>query len=381
MAVEMPTPSAHASRPSGAGVAVFLPAFGGGGAERVALNLCGFLAKQGLSVDLVVAQAQGPYESQVPAGVRVVDLGGRRLLAALPHLIRYLRRERPQALLSAMEHTNLVALWARGLARVPCRLVVSVHNVISHNLDRSPSWRDRRTPGLARLFYPQADGIVAVSKGVADDLAQQVGLDPSRIRVIYNPVVTNELAALSAERLSHPWFVPDAPPVILGVGRLSPQKDFGTLVEAFALVRAARPARVMILGEGEDRAALSRRAAALGVGGDFELPGFVANPYAYMSRAALLAMTSAWEGFGIVLVEAMACGTPVVSTDCSAGPSEILDGGRFGRLVPVGEALALAQAILATLEHPIQPAVLKARADDFSLDRIGPQYLDVLCPA
>jgi glycosyltransferase involved in cell wall biosynthesis len=361
-------------------IAIFLPGFGGGGAERVALNLAGFLAGKCPRVDLIVGRARGPYQSQVPAGVREIDLEAHRLLAALPRLIRVLRRERPDVLFSAMEHTNLVALWARRLSRVPVRVVISVHNVLSHNLGRSPSWRERRMPGLARLFYRQADGIVAVSNGVADDLVTETGLVRSAIRVIYNPVVTSGLLARAEEPLTHPWFAPDAAPVVLGAGRLSPQKDFDTLLRAFAQVRAVRPAHLIILGEGELRDSLAAQAAVLGVSEDVQFPGFVENPYAYMRRAGVFVLSSAWEGFGIALVEAMACGAPVVSTDCPAGPAEILEGGEYGRLAPVGDDSALAQAILATLDRPIEPARLRARAGDFALDKIGAQYLEVLCP-
>jgi glycosyltransferase involved in cell wall biosynthesis len=235
-------------------------------------------------------------------------------------------------------------------------------------------------PWLAKQFYRKADCIIAVSEGVADDLVSVAGLARSEIRVIYNPVVTPELVARAEEPLVHPWLVPGAAPVVLGAGRLSPQKDFATLLRAFAQVRAARPVRLIILGEGELRGQLEAQAAALGVSEDIQFPGFVDNPYAYMRRAGVFVLSSAWEGFGIVLVEAMACGAPVVSTDCPVGPAEILDGGRYGPLVPVGDGGALAQSILSMLDRPMDPERLRARAGDFALDKIGRQYLEVLCP-
>lgn len=361
-------------------VAILLPSFHGGGAERVALNLAGYFATKGLPVDLVVVHNEGPYRSLVPGGVRVVDLGAGRVLAGLPALVRYLQRERPISLLSLLEHTNLVALWARRLSLTPVRVVVGVHNVLSQNLARSPSRRDRILPLLARLFYRSASMIVAASEGAADDLAKVTGIHRSRIHVTYDPVVTPELAAKGKQEVEDAWFQPGGPPVILGAGRLTAQKDFATLLRAFVRVRAERPTRLIILGEGELRRSLETLATELGLSGDVQLPGFVTNPYAYMSRAAVFVLSSAWEGFGVVLVEAMACGLPVVSTDCRAGPSEILAGGKYGRLVPVGDAPGLAQAICATLDNPTDPALLRARANEFSLERIGEQYLDLLCP-
>jgi glycosyltransferase involved in cell wall biosynthesis len=168
--------------------------------------------------------------------------------------------------------------------------------------------------------------------------------------------------------------------VILGAGRLTAQKDFPTLIRAFALARAAQPMRLILLGEGELREPLRALAADLGIAAQVDLPGFVENPYAFMSRAHVFVLSSAWEGFGLVLVEAMACGTPVVSTDCPAGPAEILMGGRFGRLVPVGDAGAMAEAIRATLADPLPADRLRSRAGDFSLEKIGDEYFELLLP-
>lgn len=362
-------------------VALFLPSLSGGGAERALLNLAQYLRRQGLLVDLVAANAVGPFLSAVPEGVRVIDLRSPRVLGSLPALARYLARSRPQAMLSALDHANLVAIWATMLSRGETRLVVSVHNV--QGPAPRPAWaaRDRWVRRLARVFYPWADWIVAVSKGVAKDVLRAVGLPAGKIRVIYNPVVVPELAEAAARDPGHPWLTEGAPPVVLGAGRLTAQKDFATLIAAFGEVRRARPSRLLILGEGEERAKLQALIQSLSLGNDACLGGFTFNPYAYMSRAAVFALSSAWEGFGIVLVEAMACGTPVVSTDCVAGPAEILVDGKYGRLVPVGNPAALAEAILATLDDPLPPEVLRERAGDFSLEKVGAEYLELLCPS
>lgn len=366
-------------RDAGPDIALFLPTLHGGGAERAMINLAQYLRDRGLAVDLVVAEAVGPYLKAVPEGVTVVNLHSPHVLGSLPSLLRYLIRYRPQAMLSALDHANLVAIWARALSGAATRLFISVHNAQGAVPRGAWRGRDRWVRRLARVFYPVAEAVVAVSKGVAEDLVHGVGVPLSKVRVIYNPVVVPPLAEASESDARHPWLAVGAPPVVLGVGRLTAQKDFATLIRAFAVVRKARPCRLLILGEGEERPRLESLIRALSVEGEAVLHGFTSNPYGFMSRAGVFVLSSAWEGFGIVLVEAMACGTPVVSTDCVAGPAEILEDGKYGRLVPVGEAEALAEAILATLDDPLAPEFLRARAADFSLEKIGAEYLELLC--
>jgi len=342
------------------------------------VNLARGFTKQGLQVDLVLAKAEGPYLSQVPKEVRVVDLGARRALCSLPGLVRYLRRERPQAMLSTLNHANIIALWAKKLARVPTRLVVREANTVSVEATNADTLKGKLMPHLIRIFYPWADAIVANSRGVAEDLMKLTDLPPDKIKVIYNPVVTPELFVKAEEPLDHPWFRPGEPPVILGVGRLTKQKDFPTLIRAFALVRKERPARLMILGEGEERPNLEALVRELGLEEDVALPGFVENPYKYMKRAAVFVLSSRWEGFGNVLVEAMALGTPVVATDCPSGPAEILEGGKWGQLVPVGNETSLARAIILALSKPVNAGELRSRAQLFSVDGVVQLYLDLL---
>jgi glycosyltransferase involved in cell wall biosynthesis len=239
-------------------------------------------------------------------------------------------------------------------------------------------WKHRFLPPLARRTYLMADAIVAVSEGVAQDLVAHAGVSRERITKIYNPVVTAELLVRAKEPLDHPWLKPGEPPIILGTGRLVSPKDFSTLLRAFARVRAQRKSRLIILGEGNRRNELEYLAQKLGVSNDVALPGFVANPCAYMARASVFVLSSAWEGFGNVIVEALACGCPVVSTDCPNGPSEILGDGAYGPLVPVGDDAAMADAILAILESSTESGRLQARAAEFSAERAVDDYLDVL---
>lgn len=358
-------------------IALFLPSLRGGGAERVMVNLAWGFAERGLQVDLVLAKADGPYLSEVHPEVRVVDLGARRVLHSLPDLVRYLRRKRPAAMLSTLSHANIIALWARGIASVPVRLVVREANTVGISASNAPALRGRWTPFLMRFFYRWADAVVANSSGVAEDLIRLTRLPAEKLKVIYNPVVTPELFAKAEEPLDHPWFRPGEPPVILGVGRLTKQKDFPTLIRAFALVRKERPVRLMILGEGEGRPKLEALVRELGLKDDVALPGFVDNPYKYMKRAAVFVLSSRWEGLPSVLIEALALGTPVVATDCPSGPAEILEGGKWGRLVPVGEPHFLARAILGTLQDVREPPP-EAAWERFSLEEVVTAYLQVL---
>ncbi len=359
-------------------LSVFLPSMRGGGAERVMSTLTREFVRRGHEVDLVLAKAEGPYLAEVPGSVRIVDLKASRVLASLPALVRYLHRERPEAMLSAMGHANVVALWARRLAGVKTRLVVSERNALSSAARHVPSRRQKLMPWIVRCFYPWADGIIAVSAGVADDLSRTARLRRESITVIYNPVMIPELLEKADASLDHPWFVPGEPPVLLGVGRLSVPKDFSTLIRAFARVRGARPARLLILGEGEERPRLESLVQELGLERDVSMPGFVENPFSYMRRASVFVLSSLWEGFPNVLGEALACGCPVVSTDCPSGPAEILDNGRYGKLAPVGDERALAEAILATLEAPPDAGTLRERAEDLFREDIPERYLKVL---
>jgi glycosyltransferase involved in cell wall biosynthesis len=344
------------------------------------LNLAAGLLAEGVAVDLVCADARGPYLREVPSGCRLVDLKARRVLWALPRLAGWLRLHRPRVLLAAMDHANLIAIWARLLARVrpTVRLAVSVRSQLSVAAANEPSVRGRALPWLARWCYPWADDIIAVSEGVADDLADCLGLGRARITVIPNPVVSNDLDDRAAEPVEHPWFAAGAPPVILAAGRLTRQKDFPTLLRAFARLVPDRDLRLVILGEGPDQAALRAEIEALGVGDRVALLGFQSNPFRYMARARLFVLSSGWEGLPGVLIQAMACGTPVVSTDCPSGPREVLEDGRFGPLVPVGDAAALAAAIARTLDHPLPADTLKARAAHYRLAPVSRRYLDVL---
>lgn len=334
-------------------------------------------AQRGLAVDLVLAHAVGPYLAEVSSDVRVVDLGQRRVMLSLPALLRYLRANKPAAMLSALSHVNVIAVLARFFARVDTRLAVSERATYSLQIKHAKALRARILTPLMRWTYPRADVVLAVSRGVADDLAQVLGMPPEKISVAYNPVVTPALYEQAREAVHHPWLMPGEPPVILGVGRLSSEKDFSVLIRAFAKVRAQLPCRLVILGEGELRAELEALVVQLGLIDEVQLYGFVENPFAWMSKVSLFVLSSNCEGLPNALIQAMACGTPVVSTDCPSGPMEILEGGKWGALVPVGDVETMANAMLNALQSKHSPDV-KERAQDFGTEQSMAVYMRAL---
>ena len=308
---EMPPLSAEGSH-----IALYMEAFTGGGAERVMVNLARGLAARGHRVDMIVVRAEGPYLSLLPPGVRLIDLRCGRSLASLPGLIRYLRRERPVALLSAIEHSNLIALWAGVLARYRGRVVVSVHINLSTVVRNISGFRGRFLLALYRRFYSGAGAVVTVSRDAACDLTKLLRLPPGQVRMIYNPVITPALFEQAKEPVEHPWFEPGQPPVILSVGRLSPQKDFPTLIRAFAQVHQHAPSRLLILGEGPERPALERMVSEMGLCDSVPAAGFRRQPLRL-------------HGAGRDLRPLLRMGGPADRADRGAG---LRDAGRLHRL-------------------------------------------------
>lgn len=314
------------------------------------ITLAHGIAARGVHVDIVVAEREGPYKDTLDRVLRVIDLDAPRVLFCIPRLIKYLRRERPDALLSTLDYANVAAVCAHHLAHVPTKVAVLEQNTISVSSMHSPQWRQRLMPSLVGWAYPWADHVIGNSQGVAEDLVHITGLPSERIHVIYNPVVTTEILRRSRATPDHAWLRPGGVSIILAAGRLTPQKDFTTLICAFAQVLKQRPARLMILGEGPERAQLESLVSRLNLQGHVALPGFVSNPHAYMARAAAFVLSSRWEGLPTVLIEALSCGTRVVATDCPSGPREILSDGKYGTLVPVQDVSTLAAALVEALD-------------------------------
>ena len=412
--------AADLSRPSAPGgaqphVAILFGSFRAGGIGRSVLRLATGLLERGCKVDLVVGRRYGQLLAAAPPAATIVELArGSKLrsyglaLAADPggwrplletaapwrgatgklryvhSFVDYLRAARPHAVLARTAPFGLVAGWARASSGMPCRVVTSEHGSLDSDEKGSGGWDYGLSHGLRARAYGLADALVAVSGGVADEMAARTGIARESIEVIYNPVVDDDFARRAAEPVSHPWFAPGEPPVILGVGALKPVKDFPTLVRAFARVRERRPARLVILGDvrggSKDTDHVSELKALpeqLGVAADVDFPGFASNPMAHMARAACFVLSSRSEGLGNVLIEALASGCPVVSTACWGGPPEILADGAYGPLVPVGDDAAMAEAIAAVLDAPLPRERLIARGDEFTVGRAVDRHLEL----
>jgi len=350
----------------------------GGGAERMMLRIAKGMSDRGRNVDLVLVKAQGEFLQEIPDSVRVIDLNSPSVASAIPSMVRYFRREAPTAILTALTHMNVAVAAARWLARSKARLVLSERNQISRKAATVRQWRQRVMYAGVRFAYPLADGVTAVSKGVANDLLNFARVKPQKIRVIYNPAFNDDVIDRSREPLDHPWFAEAEPPVILAVGRLNHQKGFDILLDAFSAVLSETPCRLIVLGEGGQRESLEAQAKQLGIAPYVQFPGFVKNPYAYMGRAALFVLSSRWEGLPGALIEAMACGCAVVATDCPSGPAEIIENGTQGAIVPVEDSHALAAAMLEGLGTPRGRGVDRARR--FNMATAVDAYLDMLEP-
>lgn len=362
----------------GALIAVFVATSGHSGVDRLIQHLVPSMARRGYPVDVLKIREHGPLIEHRPQGVQVIDLTAKHVYSSFPALIRYLKHRRPTVMLTDKDRVNRTAILARACSRIPTRQVVSSGTTVSIDLVNRgifERWLQKRS---MKYLYPHADNIVVTSEGVADDMAEYTGLARKRIQVVPCPVVPKEFFRRQLPKPDHPWFQAEAPPVILGVGELGPRKDFVTLVRAFARLRARRNCRLVILGKGNQHDHLLSVANELGIAKDVNLPGFAPNPYPFMAHAAMLAMSSRWEGLGFVLIEALALGTPVVSTDCPSGPREILDGGRFGRLVPVGDAERLAHAMAETLHNPLPAAFLQEAAQPYEIERSTSAYLTAM---
>ena len=352
-------------------IAFLLPNLTPGGAERVGLTLCQSFVERGHEVDLLVAERRGTLLNHVPDGVRLLDLKASRIRDVPIPLIRYLRERRPNALQVSLWPLTVAGILAARLSRVPVRVVVSDHISLSRQFG-TDKLRSAMLKLTTRMFYPLADARICVSHGSARDLAGLSDLAERAITTIYNPVPAPSASGASDEL----WG--DAKAHFLSVGTLKDQKNHRLLVEAFASVARQLDAKLIIVGEGPLRGAIQHRIGELGLEDRVELVGHVADPSPYYASAHVLVLSSAYEGFALVIVEALHHGLGIVSTDCPDGPREILNDGEFGRLVPVGDAAALADAMMAEFNNRPDPEKQRKRAGHFSPDRAADAYLAAL---
>ncbi|MDB3936588.1 glycosyltransferase [bacterium] len=345
------------TNPSVKKLSIFLPSLMGGGAERVMVVLANEFIARGFSVDLVLVKVVGPYLADLHPAVQIIDLDAKRLILSIGPLIKYIRTERPRVMLSALVSANIIAVISRALSRWQFKLVISERAVSSVALRNNPLFKAKLIPFLMRMTYFRADKIIAVASGVEDDLVENFKLSRDKISVIYNPVVTSRLVELSREEVNHEWFDNENVPVIVSAGRLTSQKNFNLLIRSFALLLETQNARLVILGSGQLLNDLQQLAIDLKVIDKILFAGFVDNPFSWFRKASLFVLSSDYEGLPGALIQAMACGTPVVSTDCPSGPREILENGKWGRLVPVGDVSALSKAMRNTLLQKNNPLV------------------------
>lgn len=358
-------------------IALYIPSMNGGGAERVMLTLANALAqKDMMSIDLVLNRAEGIYLKDVSEKVNIVNLNTSRVIKSLLPLSRYIREERPEAIISAMNYVNIITILSKILSGIDTRVIVTEHDNFSISSSNKNMAYSLIFKKLMSWTYRKASSVVAVSDGVADDLAKNIKLDRNKIFTIYNPVVTEKLQRQKNEKIDHP-LIRNNCSYIIGVGRLEPQKNFSLLINAFAKIHKELDLYLVILGQGRLDQQLKELINRLDLDDKVIMAGFSDNPYAWIKNSKCFVLSSEHEGLPTVLIESMACGTPVVSTDCPSGPNEILEDGKWGALVPVGNVELLSKAIVKVISKPNDIDV-KERASFFSVENSVNKYLELL---
>jgi glycosyltransferase involved in cell wall biosynthesis len=359
---------------------VFIPSLqAGSGAERAAVVLAEGLADSTSEVDLLVLDSVVDHPFSIDDDVNLISLDASRTATSLPFLIRYLRSYNPDVLFSHMDHANIISILSSLISQADTNVISTVQNYTSSNAKTRSRIIYNTTIILAKMLYPYSNKVVAVSRSVKKDLIDNIGIADQKVEVIHNPVFTKGITEKAKKDVDHAWFSKESNvPVITAIGRLNTQKDFPTLIKAFKILRDSRECRLLILGEGEERDSLEELIKENGLCSDISLPGYVENPYAYLSQSSLFVLSSRWEGLPTVIIEALAVGTPVVSTDCPGGASEILGDGAYGELVPVGDAHSLASAFESALKDSHNRERLVSRAKDFSSEKSVTMYKNLI---
>lgn len=357
-------------------IALFLPSLRGGGAEKMMINLAHGFANKNIKVDLITVEKDGVYKA--PNNVNHICLNLKKVKHSIIPLIKYLKKEKPNYLISTLTHSNIIAVIAKLLSLSKTKIIIRSANTISFSLKGIKLRRKLTQKYGAMIFYRFAYKIIANSEKSADDLSETLNINRRKIEIIYNPTITSDIFVKMNEKINHPWVNDKDNKIILGVGRLNKQKNFPVLIQAFDIIKEKGNFKLIILGEGKERKKLENLIKKLNLEKYIDLLGFVNNPYAYMSKSNIFVLSSNSEGLPNVLIEAMACGTPVVSTNCPSGPSEILEDGKYGKLVPVNNKEALAKAIIETLENPVDKNKLRERASFFSVEKAVNKYLKII---
>lgn len=370
-------PSRITSSAPAMSVAIYLHDLAGGGVERQSLIIADEFRRHGADVTLVLHRLRGQLLDQVPAGLRIVDLNSSRTLMDVARLVRFLRAEKPDILLSNLDLNNVAALLAKAISFSDTKVVICQHNPISASFVSGQNWLYRYIALSYRVLSPLISRAVAVSGGVAAELADMAGLPEDRVITINNPVVGPDFLDRSQEPAEHPWFHQPDQPVFVTAGRLVAHKDHETMIRALAIHRQRSAARLIILGTGPLHDSLRDLVSRLNLTDAVDFAGFRANPLPFICQADAFLLSSRCEGFGNVIVEALGCGTPVISSRCDHGPAEILDNGRYGVLVEPGNPQMLAEAMdqIATLKDRFPAEVLRHRASDYSYAACASRYM------
>lgn len=358
-------------------ITIYMPSLNVGGAERIILRLIDGILRRGISVNLLLATKSGKLRQEIPQGTRIIDLDVKRNSYAVYSLVKYLKKNKPSVVLSHLHRANRIVLLAKMIANVNTRVFVVDHTTMSMAI-RTYGIIERIVTLLSyKYLYPKATKMIHVSKGSARDMEKYLGLREGEVAVIYNPVVHKNNRE-SKKQIPHPWLQRGEPPVILAVGSLIEVKDYDTLIDAFVLVAKRIDCRLIILGDGKHRTYLEQKIELKGIKQIVHLPGYVQNVYEYLNYSSVFVLSSRYEALPTVLIEALSCGCPVVSTDCKYGPSEILEDGKYGMLVPIGDYQKLAESIFQTLINPPKREKLRLRGSEFSVEKSVDKYLNLI---
>lgn len=345
-----------------------------GGIGRSLANLANALHRMDYRIEILVDRPEFPYAGEVADGINIRRLKTSHRIGGIAHLLSYIKKYEPNVVLTPFVQLTVLAVKTRSIFRTPVKIYTNVHSTYSVDFAGLPAGKRKRRISDMKNYYPRCDGIFAVSNGVAEDFSNLTGIPSEKIKTIYNPIVTDELIQNSEIRPGHPWFSPDQPPVVLGMGRLIDSKNFNELIEAFNAVRRTRECRLVLLGDGPSRSSLEQLAKSSPSADDIMLMGHQDNPFPFLNYASLLVLPSTYEGLPSTIIESLAVGTPIVSTDCPHGPREILEEGRLGELVPIHNPAAMTEAINRTLDNPPDKSMLKASADRFRDNIVADQY-------
>jgi glycosyltransferase involved in cell wall biosynthesis len=362
-------------------ILLVIPSLAGGGAERVALNILKYLDRERFILSLVLFDCKGEYLTQVPKDVIIYCLNKKNRLNSFKFIIllafKIYPKVKPDIVISFLEYANLIVLISRKLSPTKPPIIIS---------ERNNTLQDKKYERLINIktlwwikrIYPQTDKIIAVSKGVAKDLAKSFGVPNEKIQVICNGIDLKFIEKAVQEPFNDIVWIRGNTPDIIACGRLQYQKNYPLLLEAFAKAQKHIDSRLLILGQGEDRSLLEGLVARLGIQDRVVFLGFQKNPYKYLAASDIFVLSSHWEGFPNVILEAMACNVPVISTRCPYGPEEIITDGVNGLLIPVGDKDAMAEAIIRLLKdkklrkHLIMGG--NKRVKDFSIDKMTLEY-------